>query len=447
MTMNASVPPGDFHKDETMEFPFEDIMNIHAAEHAGVEHANDRPLAAFAEPADEPEPSDGRTGGAAMLQFADDEEKLPARIRVIGVGGGGGNAVATMVRSDIQGVDFVAANTDMQALNRSQAARKVQIGSRLTSGRGAGANPEVGRNAALEDAEKIKEVLAGAEMVFVTAGMGGGTGTGAAPVIAKLAREIGALAVGVVTKPFSFEGARRMRLADEGIAELKKNVDALIVIPNDRLINLSEKNTLAHEAFKMSDDVLMQAVKGISDVVLVAGHVNVDFADVKTVMANRGRAVMGMGAGKGPGRAVEAAHKAISSPLIEDGSIKGARAVLINITGGSDMGIYEIEEATGVIKAEVDPDANIIFGMVLNQNMSEELMVTVIATGFDEEGIRNRGVKQPSNLREFIQKEQRVAIEKPAAKRRQEIQDTTFDLFGNSKMDLDKPAYLRRAAD
>ncbi len=442
------VPPGDRHKDETMEFPFEDILHIHAAEHAEARrNDDDRPPALFATPPDEAAIAGGGAASPALLQFADDD-KLPARIRVIGVGGGGGNAVATMVRSDIQGVDFVAANTDMQALNRSQAQQKVQIGSRLTNGRGAGANPEVGRNAALEDAEKIKAVLAGAEMVFVTAGMGGGTGTGAAPVIAKLAREVGALAVGVVTKPFSFEGVRRMRHADEGIAELKKNVDALIVIPNDRLINLSEKNTLAHEAFKMSDDVLMQAVKGISDVVMVPGHVNVDFADVKTVMANRGRAVMGMGFAKGPGRAVEAAHKAISSPLLEDGSIKGARAVLINITGGSDMGIYEIEEATGVIKAEVDPDANIIFGMVINQNMSEELMVTVIATGFDEEGIRSR-VKQPSNLREFIQKEQRPAIEKPAVKRRQEVQDTTFDLFGNasSKTDLDKPAYLRRAAD
>jgi cell division protein FtsZ len=284
-------------------------------------------------------------------------------------------------------------------------------------------------------------------MVFITAGMGGGTGTGAAPIIAKLAREVGSLAVGVVTRPFSFEGVRRMRYAEEGIAELKKNVDALIVIPNDRLINLSEKNTRIGEAFKLSDDVLMQAVKGISDVVLVPGRVNVDFADVKTVMANRGRAVMGMGIAKGPGRAVEAAHKAISSPLIEDGSIKGARAALINISGGSDMGISEIDEVMGVIKAEADPDANIIFGMVDNEDMSEELKVTVIATGFDEAGVRSL-VKHPANLKELMQKEQRQVVDRPTPfkRGREAAPNATGDLFG-SKVNLDLPAYLRRAAD
>jgi len=380
-----------------------------------------------------------------MIQF-DDEQRLPARIKVIGVGGGGGNAVSTMVKAGIQSVEFIATNTDRQVLDLARVPVKVQIGAGLTRGRGAGANPEIGRNAALEDTERIKAVLEGAEMVFITAGMGGGTGTGAAPVIAKIARDAGALAVGVVTKPFSFEGVRRMRFADEGIAELKKNVDALIVIPNDRLINLSEKNTLAQEAFKLSDDVLVQAVKGISDVVMVPGYVNVDFADVKTVMASRGRAVMGMGTAKGPGRAMEAAHRAISSPLIEDGSIKGARAVLINITGGSDMGIHEIEDATGVVRNEIDPDANIIFGMVINPTMSEEIMVTVIATGFDEESVRSR-VKHPVNLKELMQKEQRTAPEKPAAfKRGREAASATGDLFG-PKVNLDLPAYLRRAAD
>lgn len=381
-----------------------------------------------------------------MIQF-DDEQKLPARIKVIGVGGCGGNAVSTMVLAGIQGVEFVAANTDRQALDRTGSPNKLQIGSKLTRGRGAGANPEVGRNAALEDTDKIKAILEGTEMVFITAGMGGGTGTGAAPIIAKLAREVGSLAVGVVTRPFSFEGVRRMRYAEEGIAELKKNVDALIVIPNDRLINLSEKNTRIGEAFKLSDDVLMQAVKGISDVVLVPGRVNVDFADVKTVMANRGRAVMGMGIAKGPGRAVEAAHKAISSPLIEDGSIKGARAALINISGGSDMGITEIDEVMGVIKAEADPDANIIFGMVDNEDMSEELKVTVIATGFDEEGVRLL-VKHPANLKELMQKEQRQVVDRPAAfkRGREAASNATGDLFG-SKVNLDLPAYLRRAAD
>ncbi|MHB8845650.1 MAG: cell division protein FtsZ [Nitrospirota bacterium] len=383
-----------------------------------------------------------------MIEF-DDEQKLPARIKVIGVGGCGGNAVSTMVLAGIQGVEFVAANTDRQALDGTGAPNKFQIGSKLTRGRGAGANPEVGRNAALEDADRIKALLEGTEMVFITAGMGGGTGTGAAPVIAKLAREVGSLAVGVVTKPISFEGARRMRYAEEGLAELKKNVDALIVIPNDRLINLSEKNTRIGEAFKLSDDVLVQAVKGISDVVLVRGRVNVDFADVKTVMANRGRAVMGMGIAKGPGRAVEAAHKAISSPLIEDGSIKGARAALINITGGSDLGMSEIDEVMGVIKAEADPEANIIFGMVDSAESGEELKVTVIATGFDEEGVRTR-VKHPANLKELMQKEQRQVIDRPAAfKRGREAASpasATGDLFG-SKVNLDLPAYLRRAAD
>ncbi len=410
--------------EDNMEMQFQDIMEFVAGEQG-----------------------DGEKKEMPMIQF-DEEQKLPARIKVIGVGGCGGNAVSTMVVAGIQGVEFVAANTDRQALDRTGSPNKLQIGTKLTRGRGAGANPEVGRNAALEDADKIKAVLEGTEMVFITAGMGGGTGTGAAPVIAKLAREVGSLAVGVVTRPFSFEGVRRMRYAEEGIAELRKHVDALIVIPNDRLINQSEKNARIGEAFKLSDDVLMQAVKGISDVVLVPGRVNVDFADVKTVMANRGRAVMGMGIAKGPGRAMEAAHKAISSPLIEDGSIKGARAALINITGGSDMGISEIDEVMGVIKAEADPDANIIFGMVDNDDMSEELKVTVIATGFDEEGVRSR-VKHPANLKELMQKEQRQAPERAAPfKRGREAapSNSTGDLFG-SKVNLDLPAYLRRAAD
>ena len=422
MTTEPLKHPEEHAMDDTMEMQFQDIMEFVAGEQSGDE-----------------------TREATMIQF-DDEQKLPARIKVIGVGGCGGNAVSTMVLAGIQGVEFVAANTDRQALDRTGSPNKLQIGSKLTRGRGAGANPEVGRNAALEDTDKIKAILEGTEMVFITAGMGGGTGTGAAPIIAKLAREVGSLAVGVVTRPFSFEGVRRMRYAEEGIAELKKNVDALIVIPNDRLINLSEKNTRIGEAFKLSDDVLVQAVKGISDVVLVPGRVNVDFADVKTVMANRGMAVMGMGIAKGPGRAVEAAHKAISSPLIEDGSIKGARAALINISGGSDMGINEIDEVMGVIKAEADPDANIILGMVDNEDMSEEIKVTVIATGFDEEGVRSR-VKHPANLKELMQKEQRQVVDRPAAfKRGREASNATGDLFGG-KVNLDLPAYLRRAAD
>jgi cell division protein FtsZ len=349
--------------------------------------------------------------------------------------------VSTMYQSDIKGVQFIIANTDMQALELARAPIKLQIGSKLTCGRGAGANPEIGRNAALEDSEKIKAALAGTEMVFITAGMGGGTGTGAAPVIANLAREVGALVVGVVTKPFNFEGMKRMRYAEEGIAELKKNVDALIVIPNDRILNLSEKKTLALDAFKLADNVLVQAVKGISDVVMVPGYMNVDFADVKTVMANRGRAVMGTGVARGAGRAMEAAQKAIASPLLEDGSIKGARGILINITGGSDMSIYEFEEATAIIKSEVDTDANIIFGVVINPVMSEEIMVTVIATGFDEEGIRER-VKRPVSLKDFMK-----IAEKPNLKRKQESFEFKNEALGLDDEDLDRPTFLRRQAD
>ncbi len=407
--------------DDRLDFGFQDIMQ-------------------FVADTERPEEQTGTGAGRRaleMIQFED--EKLPAIIKVIGVGGGGSNAVSTMYKSDIKGVQFIVANTDMQALELSRAPIKLQIGSKLTCGRGAGANPEIGRNAALEDAEKIKAALSGADMVFVTAGMGGGTGTGAAPVIANLAREVGALAVGVVTKPFSFEGMTRMHKAEEGINELKRNVDALIVIPNERLLNLAEKKTTLLESFKLADGVLGQAVKGISDVVMVPGYVNVDFADVKTVMASRGRAVMGTGIGKGDGRAVDAAQKAIASPLLEDGSIKGARGVLINVTGGNDLGIYELNEATAIIKEEVDPGANIIFGAVINPVMSEEVMVTVIATGFDEAGIRER-VKRPTSLREFMK-----VVEKP--KRKQEAFDFKNEALGIDCEDLDKPTFLRRQAD
>ncbi len=404
--------------DDNLELGFQDIMDfVESQNRAGAEDSAEK-----------------RVG---MFQF--DEEKLPAKIKIIGVGGGGSNAVSSMVAADIRGVEFIVANTDMQALELAKAPIKLQIGAKLTCGRGAGGNPEIGRSAALEDAEKIKAMLAGSDMVFVTAGMGGGTGTGAAPVIAGLAREVGALTVAVVTKPFSFEGMTRMHKAEEGLQELKKNVDALIVIPNERLLNLAEKKTTLLESFKLADGVLGQAVKGISDVVMVPGYVNVDFADVKTVMSNRGRAVMGTGVASGEGRAVEAAQRAISSPLLEDGSIKGARAVLINITGGNDLGIYELNEASAIIKEEADPGANIIFGAVINPVMSEEVMVTVIATGFDEEGIRER-VKRPVSLKEYMK-----IIEKP--KRRQEAFDFKNEALGIDGDDLDKPTFLRRQAD
>jgi cell division protein FtsZ len=417
--------PEEMTMDDNIELRFQDVMEF-AAE---VEKNSIKDLCASGE--QEERRADG------MFQF--EEERLPAVIKVIGVGGGGSNAVSAMAQSDIRGVQFIVANTDMQAIELTRAPIKIQIGSKITNGRGAGANPEIGRSAALEDADKLKAVMEGADMVFITAGMGGGTGTGAAPVIANLAREVGALAVGVVTKPFTFEGMIRMHKAEEGIAELKKNVDALIVIPNERLLNLAEKKTTLLDSFKLADDVLSQAVKGISDVVMVPGYVNVDFADIKTVMASRGRAVMGTGIGKGENRAIEAAQKAIASPLLEDGSIKGARAVLINITGGNDMGIYELNEASAIIKEEVDLGANIIFGAVINPVMSEEVMVTVIATGFDEEGIREL-VKRPVSLKEY-----RAVLEKP--KRKQEAFDFKNEALGIDNEDLDKPTFLRRQAD
>lgn len=414
---------------DNLELQFQDIMDFVARTHAVKMDADEKQHADHAHEERRPE---------TMFQF-DDERQLPARIKVIGVGGGGGNAVSTMVNADIKGVEFIVANTDMQALERTKAPLKVQIGSRLTSGRGAGSNPEIGRNAALEDTEKIKSVLAGAEMVFITAGMGGGTGTGGAPVIAQIAREAGALAVAIVTRPFEFEGGLRKSKADEGIAELKKSVDALIVIPNERLVNLSERRTSLLEAFKLADTVLVQAVKGISDVVMVPGYVNVDFADVKAVMSNRGRAVMGTGVASGDARAIEAAQKAITSPLLEDGSIKGARALLINITGGNDLGIYEFTDATNVIKEEADPAANIKFGAVINPVMSEEIMVTVIATGFDEEGIRDR-VKRPVSLKDY-----RKETDKP--RKKQESFAFKNEVLGIDGEDLDKPTFLRRQAD
>jgi len=313
-----------------------------------------------------------------------EQTNLTARIKVIGVGGGGGNAVNTMIRSKLTGVDFLVANTDAQALERSQALNKIQLGESVTKGLGAGANPEVGRRAALENQDQLKEQLSGSDMVFITAGMGGGTGTGGAPVIARLAREAGALTVGVVTKPFVFEGKRRLRQAEEGIEELKESVDTLIVIPNQRLLSIAAKTTTMLEAFNKADDVLLQAVRGISDLIITPGLINLDFADVRTVMAEMGLALMGSATATGENRAVEAAQKAISSPLLEDISIHGARGVLINITGGPDLGVHEINEAASMIQEEADDDANIIFGAVIDENLTDEIRITVIATGFTD---------------------------------------------------------------
>jgi cell division protein FtsZ len=313
-----------------------------------------------------------------------DGVQLGARIKVVGVGGGGGNAVNTMIAAGLQGVDFMTANTDAQALKANLASIKLQLGAAFTKGLGAGGNPEVGRKAATEDLERIREMLTGADMVFVTAGMGGGTGTGGAPVVARVAREVGALTVGVVTKPFLFEGKKRGRQAEEGMRELKANVDTLIVIPNQRLLAVAGRNMSILETFKKADDVLLQAVRGISDLITVHGLINLDFNDVRTIMSEMGMALMGSATASGEDRAVEAAQKAISSPLLEDVSIQGARGVLINITGGADLTIHEVNEAATLIQEEADDEANIIFGAVIDESLHDQIRITVIATGFGE---------------------------------------------------------------
>ncbi len=318
-----------------------------------------------------------------MFEFEEDLAQN-AKIKVIGVGGGGSNAVNTMIRSKLDGVEFIAANTDIQALRSSAAQVKLQIGRELTKGLGAGANPEVGRNAAMEDQNTLAEILQGSDMVFITAGMGGGTGTGAAPVIAKVARELGALTVGVVTKPFSFEGKKRSKQADLGIDALKENVDTLIVIPNEKLLHVAGKETPMVDTFKMADEILLQAVKGISDLITIPGLINLDFADVKTIMGEMGMALMGAGVGHGENRAIEAAQKAISSPLLENVSINGATGIIINITGPSDMTLFEVNEASKLIQQEAHEEANIIFGAVIDDKLKEDIRVTVIATGFSK---------------------------------------------------------------
>ena len=322
-------------------------------------------------------PGDGRL--AVML----DEEQLGARIKVIGVGGGGGNAVNRMIQAGIKGIEFMVANTDVQAMRTSLAPVKLQIGGKLTKGLGAGANPEIGKQAALEDTDRILEALSGADMIFITTGMGGGTGTGAAPIIASLAAELGALTVAVVTKPFGFEGKRRRIQAEQGIRSLRETVDTLITIPNERLLNFVERATSLNEAFTIADDILRQAVQGISDLITVPGEINLDFADVKTIMHGMGMALMGTGVSSGEHRAVEAAQRAISSPLLEEASIEGAKGVLINITGGPDMTLFEVHEAASIIQEAADEEANIIFGTVIDPRMKDEVKVTVIATGFD----------------------------------------------------------------
>ena len=306
-----------------------------------------------------------------------------AKIKVIGVGGGGNNAVNRMIESGLKGVEFIVANTDLQVLDKSKASKKIQIGKELTSGLGAGSNPQIGKEAALESKAEIEEALEGADMVFVTCGMGGGTGTGAAPVIANIAQDMGALTVGIVTKPFSFEGKKRMNQAIQGLDELKAHVDTLIVIPNDRLREIIDKTTPLVESFKEVDNVLRRGVQSISDLIAVAGLINLDFADVKAVMENRGNALIGIGIGVGEGRATEAAKQAVSSPLLET-SIDGATDAIINVTGGTNLTLFEVEEAAEVVRQSANTDINTIFGAVINENLKDEIIVTVIATGFED---------------------------------------------------------------
>ncbi|UEX89399.1 cell division protein FtsZ [Staphylococcus ratti] len=328
-----------------------------------------------------------------MLEFEQGFNHL-ATLKVIGVGGGGNNAVNRMIDHGMNNVEFIAINTDGQALNLSKAESKIQIGEKLTRGLGAGANPEIGKKAAEESREQIEDAIQGADMVFVTAGMGGGTGTGAAPVVAKIAKEMGALTVGVVTRPFSFEGRKRQTQAAAGVESMKAAVDTLIVIPNDRLLDIVDKSTSMMEAFKEADNVLRQGVQGISDLIAVSGEVNLDFADVKTIMSNQGSALMGIGVSSGENRAVEAAKKAISSPLLET-SIVGAQGVLMNITGGESLSLFEAQEAADIVQDAADEDVNMIFGTVINPELQDEIVVTVIATGFEDKP-SSQARKQPA---------------------------------------------------
>jgi cell division protein FtsZ len=374
-----------------------------------------------------------------------------AVIKVIGVGGGGGNAVNRMIAAQVEGVEFIVANTDLQALKMSEAAVKIQIGHKLTNGLGAGANPEVGRKAALEDTEKIIEVLEGADMVFVTAGLGGGTGTGAAPIIASLAAELGALTVAIITKPFLFEGKKRAQQADQGLRELKDCVDTVITIPNERLLQTVQRGTSLSEAFRIADDILRQGVQGISDIIQIPGIINVDFADVKTIMHGMGMALMGTGTARGETRASDAARRAISSPLLEEASIQGARGVLINITGSKDLLLHEVSEAASIIHQAADEEANIIFGAVLDPGITDEIKITVIATGFDKDKKDERAavvqMPQHGDIRAMETRSESAPLSQVAKAGVSNVTGQDAPLPPQSsfdKNDLDVPAFMRR---
>lgn len=379
------------------------------------------------------------------MTFGDVPEE-GAHIKVIGVGGGGCNAVNRMIRAKVEGVEFIAANTDLQALKMSQASLKLQLGGKLTKGLGAGANPEIGRKAALEDTDKIIEALDGADMVFVTTGLGGGTGSGAAPVVAGLASELGALTVAVVTKPFTFEGRRRMAQAEQALAELVGSVDTVIVIPNERLLECVERGTSFFDAFRIADDILRQAVQGISDIITVPGIINRDFADVRTIMKGQGYGVMGTAVASGSNRATDAATRAINSPLLEENSIDGAQGILINVTGSSSLALHEVHEAASIIQQAAHDNANIIFGAVMDESLKEQVKITVIAAGFREVA---ENQTRPSYLPKPWQQERGIEervdepriSQPPAAPDMQEMPST---LPTSPADDLDIPAFMRR---
>jgi cell division protein FtsZ len=381
-----------------------------------------------------------------MFELSDKGLVSTATIKVIGIGGAGGNAVNTMISYNLRGVDFIAANTDAQALEASASPVKIQLGAETTKGLGAGSDPDIGRQAALETRETLREHLEGSDMVFITAGFGGGTGTGGAPIAAEIAREIGALTVAVVTKPFQFEGKKRNGQAEAGIAELRKMVDTLIIVPNQRLLSLGGRELSLLDAFKKADDILYHAVKGISDLIMVPGLINLDFADVKNVMSQMGLALMGTGTAGGENRAVEAAQKAISSPLLEDNAIQGARGVLLNITGGPNMTLHEINEASSMIQAEAHEDANIIFGTVVDESMGDEIRITVIATGFESTESAAK-----ANVASFGDFRRGGNIAVPTFIRNEKTADTravkTKTGEDEENPDLEIPTFLRRQAD
>lgn len=385
-----------------------------------------------------------------MFSMDTDDERF-ARMKVVGVGGAGGNAINRMIAAGLGGVEFIAINTDTQALELSYATQKISIGANITKGLGAGANPELGRKAIEEDKDKVSDVLAGADMVFITAGMGGGTGTGAGPVIAELAREAGSLTVGIVTKPFVFEGKQRMRYAEEGIELLKRNVDTLIAVPNQRLLSIVSKDTPLTEAFRVADEILLQATRGISDLITIPGLINLDFNDVKTIMAEMGDALMGTGSAIGEDRAVEAARKAISSPLLEDVSIEGAKGVLVNVSGGIGMTLFEVNDATTVVYEAAGDEANIILGAVIDESLGEEIRVTVIATGFNHNSTAKHNSIHESKVLEFSRNRVRNT-DIPAFLRREKVSEEQIVIEkGKTRSvkseELEYPTFLRRQAE